>query len=64
MRKNRREFTLGALTAIAATSGLSVAVRAADNKTIAVLFDGLYSEFWVAGLQIIREDLKKRGFGI
>ncbi len=64
MRANRREFTLGALTAIAAASGWSVAAKAADNKTIAVLFDGLYSEFWVAGLQIIRDDLKKRGFGI
>ena len=64
MRTNRREFTLGALTTIAAASGLSVAVKAAEDKTIAVLFDGLYSEFWVAGLQIIRDDLKKRGFGI
>ncbi len=64
MRANRREFTLGALTAIAAAGGWSVAARAAGDKTIAVLFDGLYSEFWVAGLQIIRDDLKKRGFAI
>lgn len=64
MHSNRREFTLGALSAVAAASGMSVAAMAADNKTIAVLFDGLYSEFWVAGLQIIRDDLKKRGFGI
>lgn len=64
MGANRREFTLGALAAAAAASGWSVAVRAEDGKTIAVLFDGLYSEFWVAGLQIIRDDLKKRGFGI
>jgi ABC-type sugar transport system substrate-binding protein len=64
MTINRRDFTVGALTAIAAASGLTVAVRAQGTKTIAVLFDGLYSEFWVAGIQIIRDDLKKRGFEI
>lgn len=61
---NRREFTLGTLVALAATSGLTVAARSQGTKTIAVLFDGLYSEFWVAGIQIIRDDLKKRGFEI
>jgi ABC-type sugar transport system substrate-binding protein len=64
MALSRREFTVGTLVALAATSGLSVAVRAEGKKTIAVLFDGLYSEFWVAGIQIIRDDLKKRGFEI
>src|SRR5690606_12121301 len=60
----RRELSVGALAALAAMSGLTVAVRAQGTKTIAVLFDGLYSEFWAAGIQIIREDLKKRGFEI
>lgn len=64
MTLTRRDFTVGTLTALAAASGLTVAVRAQGTKTIAVLFDGLYSEFWVAGIQIIREDLKKRGFEI
>lgn len=64
MTLNRRDFTVGALTGLAALSGLTVAVRAQGTKTIAVLFDGLYSEFWVAGIQIIRDDLKKRGFEI
>jgi ABC-type sugar transport system substrate-binding protein len=64
MTLNRRDFTVGALAAIAATGGLTLAVRAQGTKTIAVLFDGLYSEFWVAGIHIIREDLKKRGFQI
>ncbi|MBX3582724.1 MAG: sugar ABC transporter substrate-binding protein [Rhizobiaceae bacterium] len=64
MALNRRDFTVGALTGLAALSGMTVAVRAQGSKTIAVLFDGLYSEFWVAGIQIIREDLKKRGFEI
>lgn len=64
MTLNRREFTVSALAAIAATGGLTLAVRAQGTKTIAVLFDGLYSEFWVAGIQIIRDDLKERGFEI
>lgn len=64
MAVTRREFTVGILAGLAATSGMTLAVRAEGAKTIAVLFDGLYSEFWVAGIQIIREDLKKRGFDI
>ena len=64
MLLDRRGFTVGTLAALAATSGFGVRALAAGNKTIAVLFDGLYSEFWVAGIQIIRDDLKKRGFEI
>ena len=64
MALDRRQFTLGSLTALAAASGLGVQAVAAGTKTIAVLFDGLYSEFWVAGIQIIRDDLKGRGFAI
>lgn len=64
MKLNRRDFTVGTLAAIAASSGLTMAVRAQDSKTIAVLFDGLYSEFWVAGIQIIREELANRGYQI
>lgn len=64
MALTRREFTLSTLAGIAASSGYSVGALGADGKTIAVLFDGLYSEFWVAGIQIIRDDLKKRGFSI
>lgn len=64
MTLNRRDFTVGALAGLAALSGMTVAVRSQGSKTIAVLFDGLYSEFWVAGIQIIREDLKNRGFEI
>ncbi|MER8828936.1 sugar ABC transporter substrate-binding protein [Mesorhizobium sp. M0938] len=64
MALTRREFTVATLASLAATSGMTLAVRAEGTKTIAVLFDGLYSEFWVAGIQIIRDDLKKRGFEI
>lgn len=65
MTLNRRDFTVGALAAIAASSGLTMAVKAQEGgKTIAVLFDGLYSEFWVAGIQIIRDELEKRGYEI
>ena len=54
---SRRNFTVGTLAALAASSGMTVAVKAQGTKTIAVLFDGLYSEFWVAGIEIIRDDL-------
>ncbi|WP_083656182.1 sugar ABC transporter substrate-binding protein [Mongoliimonas terrestris] len=64
MALTRREFTVASLMGVAAMSGLTVAVKAQGTKTIAVLFDGLYSEFWVAGIQIIRDDLEKRGFQI
>jgi ABC-type sugar transport system substrate-binding protein len=64
MSLNRREFSVGALAGLAALSGMTVAVRAEGSKTIAVLFDGLYSEFWVAGIKIIKADLEKRGFKI
>src|SRR3954452_11096962 len=64
MALNRREFTVASLMAVASLGGRTVAVRAEGQKTIAVLFDGLYSEFWVAGIKIIRDDLKKRGFTI
>lgn len=65
MALTRRGFSLGTLAAIAATHGSTLAVRAQeDGKTIAVLFDGLYSEFWVAGIQIIREEMQNRGFEI
>jgi ABC-type sugar transport system substrate-binding protein len=57
----RREFTLATLIA-AGTAGLPVYVKAQGKKTIAVLFDGLYSPFWVAGLDVIKQDLTRRGF--
>ena len=64
MAIGRRQFTVGSLAAWAASAGLGMEAVAAGSKTIAVLFDGLYSEFWVAGIQIIRDDLNKRGFAI
>lgn len=64
MAVSRREFTVGILAGLAASSGMTMAVRAQGTKTIAVLFDGLYSEFWVAGIEILRENLKKRGYEI
>jgi ABC-type sugar transport system substrate-binding protein len=57
----RREFTLATLIA-AGTAGLPVYVKAQGKKTIAVLFDGLYSPFWVAGLDVIKQDLTRRGY--
>jgi len=64
MALGRRQFTVASLAAMAASGGLGMRALAAGGKTIAVLFDGLYSEFWVAGIQIIRDDLAHRGFAI
>lgn len=61
MKLTRRQFTLATLIA-AGTAGLPVYVKAQGKKTIAVLFDGLYSPFWVAGLDVIKQDLTKRGY--
>ncbi|MEO1018974.1 MAG: sugar ABC transporter substrate-binding protein [Pseudomonadota bacterium] len=58
---SRRQFTLGTLLA-AGTAGWPVFVKAQDSKTIAVLFDGLYSPFWVAGIEAIEKDLSGRGY--
>jgi ABC-type sugar transport system substrate-binding protein len=63
MSISRRELTVGALFAAAAASRPLV-VHAAEGKTIAVLFDGLYSEFWVAGIKIIKDEMTKRGFTV
>jgi ABC-type sugar transport system substrate-binding protein len=61
MKLTRRQFTLATLMA-AGTAGLPVFAKAQGAKTIAVLFDGLYSPFWVAGLDVIRQDLDRRGY--
>jgi ABC-type sugar transport system substrate-binding protein len=58
---SRRTFTIGAMLA-AGTAGWPAFVKAQGAKTIAVLFDGLYSPFWVAGLDAIKRDLESRGF--
>jgi len=58
---SRRTFTIGSLLA-AGTAGWPMFVKAQDKKTIAVLFDGLYSPFWVAGIEAIRQDLEGRGY--
>lgn len=61
---NRRGLTKGMLLGALAAGSLPLVARGAEGKTIAVLFDGLYSEFWVAGLQIIKDDLAKRGYTV
>ena len=39
--------------------------RAGSGKdTVAVLFDGLYSPFWVASFKAIKDDLVRRGFNV
>src|SRR3546814_257658 len=61
MNITRRTFTIGAILA-AGTAGWPAFVKAQGQKTIAVLFDGLYSPFWVAGIEAIKADLEGRGF--
>jgi len=58
---SRRNFTLGTLMAFAGAS-MPIWVRAEGTKTIAVLFDGLTSEFLVAGMDAMQADLESRGF--
>lgn len=58
---SRRQFTAGALLA-ATAAGMPVWVKAADSKTIAVLFDGLTSEFLVSGMEAMEQDLRSRGY--
>jgi ABC-type sugar transport system substrate-binding protein len=64
MNITRRQFTIGGLTAAAVGAVPFPAFAQSGSKTIAVLFDGLYSEFWVAGIQIIKDEMKNRGFTV
>ena len=57
----RRNFTVGTLVALT-SAAMPIWVRAEGTKTIAVLFDGLTSEFLVAGMGAMEADLKSRGF--
>lgn len=61
LHMSRRKFTLGSLIALTAGS-MPIWVKAQGTKTIAVLFDGLTSEFLVAGMDAMKADLKSRGF--
>ncbi len=65
MRITRRQFTTGTLTSIAATA-LGGCNRSEDagKKTIAVLFDGLYTPFWIASHDAIVSKLKARDFAV
>ncbi len=58
---SRRNFTVGTLVALTGAA-MPVWVRAEGTKTIAVLFDGLTSEFLVAGMGAMEADLNSRGF--
>lgn len=61
LNPTRRAFTVGALLA-AGTAGLPIMVKAQQGKTVALLFDSLVSPFWVSGIEIMREEAKKRGW--
>lgn len=62
MNMTRRNFVLAALAASIAAKIPSSASAQAQKKTIALCFDGLYSTFWVAGIEILKAELAKRGF--
>jgi len=61
MLLNRRTFTLGSLMAAAGT-GVPIFAKAADGKTLAIMFDSLQSPFWVEGLQVLKEKAKAAGW--
>ncbi len=66
MKIDRRQFTsamLAGLGSLAFSSCSGPSTGNANSKgTIAVLFDGLYSPFWVASHDAIIADLESRGF--
>ena len=49
MMISRRDVTIGSLAAIVTAAAGRMAVATEGSMTVAVLFDGLYSEFWVPG---------------
>ncbi len=61
MSLNRRTFTLGSLVAAAGAS-VPIFAKAADGKTLAIMFDSLQSPFWVEGLQVLKEKAKAAGW--
>ncbi len=63
MNITRRDFTFGTLVAAACTA-TGCQRSGSGRDTIAVLFDGLYSPFWVAGHDAIVDSLKARGFDV
>ncbi len=63
MSISRRHFFFSTLAAAIAAKIPGTALAEDQKKTIALLFDGLYSTFWVAGIEILKTELAKRGFG-
>ncbi len=61
---NRRQFIAAALATAIITRFPHAARAQGGKKRIAVLFDGLYSTFWVAGLEILKADLAKRDYEV
>ncbi|MBV9701413.1 MAG: sugar ABC transporter substrate-binding protein [Methylobacteriaceae bacterium] len=61
MSITRRAFNLG-LAAGAASAGLATLSHAQQGRKVALLFDSLVSPFWVTGLDIMRDQVKKRGW--
>jgi ABC-type sugar transport system substrate-binding protein len=61
MTLSRRQFNL-TLAASAASTVLAQSAQAQQSRKVALLFDSLVSPFWVTGLDIMREQVKKRGW--
>ena len=69
MKLTRRRFVSGLLADsslpwLGSCQPNNQAGSEAISGTIAVLFDGLYSPFWVSGHDVMVANLKKRGFDI
>jgi ABC-type sugar transport system substrate-binding protein len=60
MTVSRRTFTLGTLAALAGHA--PTFVKAAEGKTIAIMFDSLQSLFWVEGLAVLKAKAKEGGW--
>lgn len=65
MKITRRQFNAGLLVGAVGAGQLTGCNQTGSGKnTVAVLFDGLYSPFWVAGFEAIKADLARRGFHV
>src|ERR1700756_2465903 len=61
VRLNRREFS-ASIVAAAAVGVSPGAARAAEGKTIALMFDAFDSDFWITGNVILKAKAKENGW--
>lgn len=64
MKCLRKQFALALITAATLILLPSCSQSKSSGPTVAVLFDGLYTPFWVAGHDAILKDLRSRGYEV